>query len=286
MSSGGRLTVLLRHRPVQADVTGDPCARSRCRRAADARVIHAPYFLDATEQGDLLPLDRDRVRHWIRIPQADRRAACARRGAAGQYPGIHRCFAVDHLAGENHTIDKPEEYAFWRDYVPKLTPPWPGKLLSWSMSQPASRSKIAQRHLRPHQERPAPAAQSVALSPHRRTAALRAGRVHAAISPWSIGRRTTTGSAICIEVSDEEAARHLEARQTAQPVPAVLDADRSAALDGGRLARPATAPRQRRHGGRPREVPVHSRVAPHPGRVHRARTARRHRARNAPEAQS
>ena len=35
------------------------------------------------------------------------------------------CFAMDHLPGEDHTIDKPPDYAFWRDYVPALRPPGP-----------------------------------------------------------------------------------------------------------------------------------------------------------------
>jgi hypothetical protein len=38
------------------------------------------------------------------------------------------CFAMDYVEGEDHTIDKPAEYAFWRDYVPMLAPAWPGKL--------------------------------------------------------------------------------------------------------------------------------------------------------------
>jgi len=46
------------------------------------------------------------------------------------------CFAMDYLEGEDHTIDRPAEYAFWRDYVPMLQPPWSGHLLSWSMSHP------------------------------------------------------------------------------------------------------------------------------------------------------
>ena len=32
--------------------------------------------------------------------------------------------------------DPPEEYAFWKDYVPKLTPPWSGKLLDLTYSDP------------------------------------------------------------------------------------------------------------------------------------------------------
>lgn len=48
---------------------------------------------------------------------------------------------MDYLPGENHTIDRPAEYAFWRDYVPELRPAWPGKLLSWSMSNPITLQK-------------------------------------------------------------------------------------------------------------------------------------------------
>ena len=45
------------------------------------------------------------------------------------------------MKGQDHTIEKPEEYAFWRDYVPKLRPPWPGKLLSWDMTHPVTLEK-------------------------------------------------------------------------------------------------------------------------------------------------
>jgi hypothetical protein len=48
------------------------------------------------------------------------------------------CFAIDYRKGEDHTIDKPADYAFWRDYVPAMRPAWPGKLLSWAMSSPAT----------------------------------------------------------------------------------------------------------------------------------------------------
>ena len=29
------------------------------------------------------------------------------------------CFAMEYCHGEDHTIDKPEDYAFWREYVPE-----------------------------------------------------------------------------------------------------------------------------------------------------------------------
>jgi hypothetical protein len=43
---------------------------------------------------------------------------------------------MDYRDGENHVIDKPADYAFWRDYVPQLKPAWTGKLFSWTYSHP------------------------------------------------------------------------------------------------------------------------------------------------------
>ena len=48
------------------------------------------------------------------------------------------CFAVDHLAGEDHTIDKPDDYSFWRDFGPTMTPAWPGRLLDFPYTHPRS----------------------------------------------------------------------------------------------------------------------------------------------------
>ena len=46
------------------------------------------------------------------------------------------CFAVEYLDGQDHTIDRPAEYAFWRDFVPALKPAWPGRLLDLTYSDP------------------------------------------------------------------------------------------------------------------------------------------------------
>jgi hypothetical protein len=58
--AGGKLTLLLKHRPVSADTEGNR-VRSVTVRSLDSgatRAIEASYFIDATEQGDLLPLTR------------------------------------------------------------------------------------------------------------------------------------------------------------------------------------------------------------------------------------
>lgn len=138
--SAGRLRVLLRHKPVSADVEGDSVRSVGVQSAAAGltRTISAKYFVDATEQGDLLPLTRTEY-----VTGFESRAETGEPHApdAAQPSNIQSftvCFAIDHRPGEDHTIDRPAEYSFWRDYSPTLRPAWPGKLLSWSMADPVT----------------------------------------------------------------------------------------------------------------------------------------------------
>jgi hypothetical protein len=62
----------------------------------------------------------------------------AEKSAPANQQAFTCCFAMDYLAGEDHVIDKPAEYEFWRDYVPSLAPAWPGRLLSWEATDPVS----------------------------------------------------------------------------------------------------------------------------------------------------
>lgn len=136
--SGGRLVLLLRHKPVAADTEGDRVRAVRVRSLEDGRerTIHAPYFLDATEQGDLLPLTRAEYVTGFESRRQTGEPHAPEQAQPANIQSFTVCFAMDYVAGEDHTIDKPEEYGFWRDYVPEMRPPWPGKLLSWSMSDP------------------------------------------------------------------------------------------------------------------------------------------------------
>lgn len=143
--SAGRLRVLLEHVPVAADVDRDRvrAVAMRDRRTDRQTTLSAPYFIDATELGDLLPLTKTE----FVIGAESRRDTGEPHAAAAAQPldqqAVTWCFAVDYLAGEDHTIDRPAEYAFWRDYVPTMTPPWPGKLLQWQMSDPVTLSPRA-----------------------------------------------------------------------------------------------------------------------------------------------
>jgi hypothetical protein len=136
--SGGQLILLIRHKPLAADVDRD-VVRSvavKSTQTGDTRIIQAPYFLDATEQGDLLPLTRTEYVTGFESRAETGEPHAPEKAQPENIQSFTLCFAMDYMKDENHVIDKPEEYGFWRDYQPKLTPPWPGKLLSWSMSDP------------------------------------------------------------------------------------------------------------------------------------------------------
>jgi hypothetical protein len=138
--SGGRITVLLEHRPVAAAVDGDRirAVTVRDQRSGRETVLLAPYFLDATELGDLLPLSKTEYVSGFESRQDTGEPHAPAKAQPANHQAFTCCFAVDYLDGEDHTIARPGDYDFWRKYVPEMTPAWPGALLSWRMSEPAT----------------------------------------------------------------------------------------------------------------------------------------------------
>lgn len=137
--SGGQLTLLYEHRPTKVDIVSDRIRAVTVRHSSGLeKTITAPYFLDATEQGDLLEIGNiERVTGFESQKQTGEPHAPAE-AQPDNIQSFTVCFVMDHLPGEDHTIEKPAEYAFWRDYVPKLKPAWPGKLLSWTNTHPVT----------------------------------------------------------------------------------------------------------------------------------------------------
>ena len=133
----GRLVVLREHAPESAATHRDRVAAVTVRGPdGSRRAIAARYFIDATELGDLLPLTGAEFVTGAesRADTGEMHAAASALPAGSQ--SIAWCFAMEHLEGEDHTIERPAGYQAWRDYVPKLAPPWPGKLLSWTYCDP------------------------------------------------------------------------------------------------------------------------------------------------------
>jgi hypothetical protein len=136
--SGGRLLILLEHRPQSASLDGDRVRAVTVRnlRSGNNTVLTAPYFLDATELGDLLPLTKTEYVTGFESQKETAEPHAPAQAQPGNQQAFTWCFAVDYLDGEDHTIARPKEYDFWRKYVPELTPAWPGPLLGWRMSDP------------------------------------------------------------------------------------------------------------------------------------------------------
>lgn len=136
--SSGTLTVLLRHAPARADIGRDRVEAIAVRDldAGGERVIRADYFLDATELGDLLPLTRTEYVTGFESRSQTGEPHAPESPQPLNMQAFTSCFAVDYVADEDHTIDRPAEYNFWREYVPQLTPAWPGKLLAWDQPDP------------------------------------------------------------------------------------------------------------------------------------------------------
>lgn len=137
--NSGRLQLFLRHRPIAADVSGDRVRSIRLldTTTGDERVVTGDIVLDATELGDLLPLTGTEYvtgsesRDETGEPHAHEGPARPLNMQSFTY-----CMAVDYLPGEDHTIDRPAQYDFWRTHVPDLNPAWSGPLLSWTYSNP------------------------------------------------------------------------------------------------------------------------------------------------------
>jgi hypothetical protein len=134
----GQLTLLLEHLPVAAETSGDRVQSVTVRdlRTSTNRSISARYFLDATELGDLLPLTKAEYVTGAEAQSQTGELHAPAQAEPANSQSFTFCFAMDYLAGQDHTIAKPEGYARWRDYIPKLTPPWTGPLLSWTMCDP------------------------------------------------------------------------------------------------------------------------------------------------------
>ena len=138
--ASGQLLVLTEHRAIAADVANDRILAVQVQSVQSGRdrVLVGKYFVDATELGDLLPLTETEFVTGAEAKSETFELHAARNADQDNQQAFTMCFAVDHLAGEDHTIDKPVSYSFWRDFVPEMTPAWPGRLLDFTYTHPRS----------------------------------------------------------------------------------------------------------------------------------------------------
>lgn len=126
---GGKLVVIQPARPVAVETDGD---RVTSVRLSTGDTVTAPYILDATETGELLPLSGTEYVTGFESQNDTNEPSAPAAAQPQNMQAVSVCFAIDHVDGD-HTIDRPAGYGFWRDYAP---PFWGGNLLGWTAPHP------------------------------------------------------------------------------------------------------------------------------------------------------
>jgi hypothetical protein len=136
--ASGRVRVLLRHRPLRANVERDRVQAVTVMSVESGRdlVLRAPIVVDATELGDLLPITGTEYVTGAESHAETGEAHAPAVASPSNQQAFTCCFAMDYVAGEDFVGDRPRGYAFWQSHVPSLTPPWPGRLLDLAYSSP------------------------------------------------------------------------------------------------------------------------------------------------------
>ena len=138
--SNRQLTLLLYHRITGADTDGDRVRALTATnlRTDDSVTLAAPYFVDATELGDLLPLTGTEYVTGTESQAQTGELHAPERADPTNQQAFTMCMAMDYVPDTENLIDKPKDYDFWRAFVPDLAPSWPGPLLSLTYTHPST----------------------------------------------------------------------------------------------------------------------------------------------------
>ncbi len=136
--SSGRLKILLRHKPRAASVDGDTVQALEMINLDSGKAVTliAPFFVDATELGELLPLTGTEYVTGTESRSDTGELHAPEKGDPDNQQAFTLCFAMDYDPAGDHTIERPRDYDYWRTYVPQMDPPWPGKLIDLNYPNP------------------------------------------------------------------------------------------------------------------------------------------------------
>lgn len=134
--SAGKLVLLRQTHPVSAQLQGDKITEVQVQAPRGRYSLQAPYFIDASELGDLLPLAGVEYVTGAESQADTQEMHAAKEAQPHNMQAISWCFVLDYQPDKDNTIEKPSDYQFWRDYLPGLTPSWGGPLLSWQATHP------------------------------------------------------------------------------------------------------------------------------------------------------
>ncbi|WP_202077430.1 FAD-dependent oxidoreductase [Caldalkalibacillus salinus] len=129
--SNGTITILKQHKMIDAEVEKDHILSVTVRDMVQKqrKILVGSYFLDATEIGDVLPhAGVEYVTGAESQEQTGEPNAHSGEAKPLDMQSITHCMAVDYVEGGDFTIEKPEQYDFWKDYQASFLD---HKQLSW-----------------------------------------------------------------------------------------------------------------------------------------------------------
>ncbi|MGN6265584.1 MAG: FAD-dependent oxidoreductase [Ginsengibacter sp.] len=136
-----KLTLLLQHKITGADVAGDKVVALKAKNTSTGLkeiILKAPQFIDATELGDLLPLTGTEYVTGAESRKETNELHAPEIADAKNIQAYTYCLVMDYVPESNQIIERPAQYDYWKNFMPSLNPPWPGKLLSLSYSNPST----------------------------------------------------------------------------------------------------------------------------------------------------
>ena len=138
--SSGKLFILLECKAVSADVSANKVRALKVVHQQTKRefILSSPYYVDATELGDLLPVTGTEYRTGTESKTETGELHAAEKADPKNQQAFTVCFALDYEKDADHTIARPDEYDFWKDYVPELTPAWSGRLINFAYCTPST----------------------------------------------------------------------------------------------------------------------------------------------------
>jgi hypothetical protein len=136
--SNGQLRIFLNTQPTEAFTGNDNIEAVAClnKNTENTVNIHGKLFIDASEEGDLLALSGTEYVIGAESQKQTGEHHAPEEPNLANIQALTHCFAIDHLEGEDHTIDRPDMYDFWKNHVPKMKPAWSGPILSLDYSFP------------------------------------------------------------------------------------------------------------------------------------------------------
>ncbi|MEL6306932.1 MAG: FAD-dependent oxidoreductase [Chloroflexota bacterium] len=133
------------YHPVSSVVDNHQIMSVKLKNSAGEHLeIHARYFLDASDTGDLLPLTETAYVIGAESQSDTGEPQASLDALPNETQGFTYCFAVEYCAGENHTIEKPEGYDYFRDNQPYTLSPLgrDGKPVIYSMFAHSSQGNL------------------------------------------------------------------------------------------------------------------------------------------------